>query len=225
MVFGSAGAFFATSDSVARINTFLVFLVTRFGGGAIIVSFAFNSVTANVGIGGVSPVTRGARAEGLVIDGLAGGFLGAKCKFARIFTFVASGQGVQDAGQVVGAKGITETLVGLGTSCTWVSIGAWWAFADKGPGQVFANTAFRANLSSLAFIDVLATIGSADESFLALTITLVTSFTFATIILNVATRSTEFVNANFALQTILVSVTKFQAHVINTLFSTGTISV
>ena len=160
-----------------------------------------------------------------MIDGLAGGLLGAKCKFARIFTFVASGQGVQDASQVIGAKGIAETLVGLGTSRTWVSIGTRWTFANKGPGQVFANTTFRAHLASLAFINILATIGSADESFLALAITLVTSFTFATIILNVATRSTEFVNANFALQTILVSMAKFEAHVIHTLFSTGAICV
>ena len=170
-------------------------------------------------------MTRRTRAEGLVIDGLAGGLLGAKCKFARIFAFVASGQGVQDAGQVVGAKGIAETLVGLGTSCTWVPIGTRWAFANKGPGQVFANTTFRAHLSSLAFINILATIGSADEPFLALAITLVTSFTLATIILHVATRSTEFVNANFALQTILVSMAKFEAHVIHALFSTCAIGV
>ena len=58
MVFRSARAFFTASDSVARINTFLVFLVTRFGRGTIIVSFAFNSVATNVGIGGVSSVTR-----------------------------------------------------------------------------------------------------------------------------------------------------------------------
>ena len=160
-----------------------------------------------------------------MIDGLAGGLLGAKCKFARIFTFVSSGQRVQDTGQVIGAKGIAETLVGLGTSCTWVSISTRRTFTNKGPRQVLANTTFWAHLASLAFINILATIGSADESFLALTITLVTSFTFATIILYIATRSTEFVNANFALQTILVSMAKFEAHVIHTLFSSSAIRV
>ena len=74
----------------------LLFLVARFCRSTIIVRFTLYFVTTYVGISRVSSVTRWTRTEWLVIDGLTGSSLGTKSKFAWIFAFVASAQGIQN---------------------------------------------------------------------------------------------------------------------------------
>jgi hypothetical protein len=89
VVLGPAGSL-STGDSSTRIDALKVLGVTGSIPGTFFIRLALNPVAANVGVRGVASVTSWAGAVGLVLDGLAGGLLGAEGKAARILASLAS---------------------------------------------------------------------------------------------------------------------------------------
>jgi hypothetical protein len=149
-------------------------------------------------------VARGTRAKRFVIDGLTRCFFRAKSKFAGIFALISSRQWIKDTSQVVGAECIIETLIGIGAAFGSIPHCSRRTYTLEASRFVFAHHFCRAYISILTLVNVLTSLRGRDESFAAFASALVTSFTFTTIVLYVASRSAEFIDADFSLQTVLI---------------------
>lgn len=140
-----------------------------------------------------------------MIDGLTRCFFRAKSKFAGIFALVSSRQWIKDTSQVVGAECIIETLIRIGAAFGSIPHCSRRTYTLEASRFVFAHHFCRAYIVSiLTLVNVLTSLRGRDESFGAFASAVITGFAFTTIVLHVASRSAEFIDADFSLQTILI---------------------
>ena len=132
---------------------------------------------------------------------------------------------ISSAGKSVQTISVGATLVG-----TFATFGVWVAHltprtcALVGAGSVGAGRAAVAHLV-VALIDILAAMRGADEANGTHTVASLTDLTRSTILFFVASRLAGGVQANFALEAVLVRMTDLYTDIVQTLLSFGTISI